>query len=330
MFRKHRKRKERRGKILFVSEISFMLGFGYNNSQEKSCIHEEGSLMRIWNPLECWIKEVSKLGVIFRKWVDNFPVGLDSSRAALSFLLEGVEATEACCREEEDENFVKNMGRKGREFSLEWSLMRLVSLFFVSSLPRRKKNIPQGKRLPWTMVISISVLFFCWDMQVSIVSVVYSQSELLQKEVFLVELVDSISMSKESMSHLKAVYFLRPTSENIQHLRRQFSSPRFGEYHLCKLYKCFLGELVICSKLFRIIWNFDLKPFLCFILLCSFFQHFKGYSDSYLSWFGWAGGCPASSGDLHSLILYCLLERFLCFLCFILMICSYFSIKLCF
>ncbi|KAK1275537.1 hypothetical protein QJS04_geneDACA023269 [Acorus gramineus] len=65
---------------------------------------------------------------------------------------------------------------------------------------------------------------------VSIVSVVYSQSELLQKEVFLVELVDS--MSKESMAHLKAVYFLRPTSENIQHLRRHLASPRFGEYHL--------------------------------------------------------------------------------------------------
>lgn len=67
---------------------------------------------------------------------------------------------------------------------------------------------------------------------VSAVSVVYSQSELLQKEVFLVELVDSISMSKESMSHLKAVYFLRPTSENIQHLKRQLAKPRFGEYNL--------------------------------------------------------------------------------------------------
>ncbi|XP_035542013.1 vacuolar protein sorting-associated protein 45 homolog isoform X2 [Juglans regia] len=67
---------------------------------------------------------------------------------------------------------------------------------------------------------------------VSIVSVAYSQSELLQKEVFLVELVDSISKSKESMSHLKAVFFLRPTSENIHHLRRQLASPRFGEYHL--------------------------------------------------------------------------------------------------
>lgn len=67
---------------------------------------------------------------------------------------------------------------------------------------------------------------------VSIISVAYSQSELLQKEVFLVELVDSISKSKEPMSHLKAIYFLRPTSENIQHMRRQLASPRFGEYHL--------------------------------------------------------------------------------------------------
>ncbi|CAA7402333.1 unnamed protein product [Spirodela intermedia] len=65
---------------------------------------------------------------------------------------------------------------------------------------------------------------------VSIVSVVYSQSELLQKEVFLVELLDSLS--KEPMAHLKAIYFVRPTSENIQHLRRQLANPRFGEYHL--------------------------------------------------------------------------------------------------
>ncbi|KAL1810799.1 hypothetical protein DCAR_0622891 [Daucus carota subsp. sativus] len=67
---------------------------------------------------------------------------------------------------------------------------------------------------------------------VSIVSVVYSQSELLQKEVFLVELVDSIAKSIEPMSHLKAIYFVRPTSRNIQHIKRQLANPRFGEYHL--------------------------------------------------------------------------------------------------
>ena len=78
--------------------------------------------------------------------------------------------------------------------------------------------------------------------QVSIVSVVYSQSELLQKEVFLVELIESIALSRVSMSHLKAVYFIRPTSENIQQLRRQLASPRFGEYHLCK-FLVLLGNL---------------------------------------------------------------------------------------
>lgn len=71
-------------------------------------------------------------------------------------------------------------------------------------------------------------------MQVSIVSVVYSQSDLLKKEVFLVETVDN--MSQESMSHLKAVYFLRPSSDIIQKLRRQLAAPRFAEYHLCMSY----------------------------------------------------------------------------------------------
>ncbi|CAM8979104.1 unnamed protein product [Rhodiola kirilowii] len=67
---------------------------------------------------------------------------------------------------------------------------------------------------------------------VRVVSVVYSQSELLQKEVFLVELIDSVSMSNETMSHLKAICFLRPTTDNIQLLRRQLRNPRFGEYHI--------------------------------------------------------------------------------------------------
>ncbi|KAL6608061.1 hypothetical protein ACP70R_041124 [Stipagrostis hirtigluma subsp. patula] len=40
---------------------------------------------------------------------------------------------------------------------------------------------------------------------VGMVSVVYSQSDLLRKEVFLVETVDNASSSTESMAHLKAV-----------------------------------------------------------------------------------------------------------------------------
>ncbi|CAM6095667.1 unnamed protein product [Calypogeia fissa] len=65
---------------------------------------------------------------------------------------------------------------------------------------------------------------------VGIASVATSQSELLQKEVFLVEKVDA--PAREVMTHLKAVAFLRPTWENIQHLKRHLISPRFGEFHI--------------------------------------------------------------------------------------------------
>lgn len=45
--------------------------------------------------------------------------------------------------------------------------------------------------------------------QTSIVSVVYTQSEILQKEVYLFERIDS--QNRDSMKHLKAICFLRPT-----------------------------------------------------------------------------------------------------------------------
>lgn len=97
----------------------------------------------------------------------------------------------------------------------------------------------------------LRAMFLKW-LQVSVVSVVYSQSDLLQKEVFLVELINSISKSKESMSHLKAVYFLRPTTENIQHLRQQLASPRFGEYHLCKVLEISLEyQIAIALSFYR-------------------------------------------------------------------------------
>ncbi|XP_024529786.1 vacuolar protein sorting-associated protein 45 homolog [Selaginella moellendorffii] len=72
---------------------------------------------------------------------------------------------------------------------------------------------------------------FVLDAQtLAIVSVATSQSELLQKEVFLVEKAESTS--SEPMTHLKAVCFLRPTAENMQNLKEILGQPRFGEYHL--------------------------------------------------------------------------------------------------
>ncbi|EIE27427.1 SM/Sec1-family protein [Coccomyxa subellipsoidea C-169] len=63
-----------------------------------------------------------------------------------------------------------------------------------------------------------------------IVSTVYSQSEILEQEVYLVEKLDADP--GEQLLHLKAVCFLRPTRENVARLRKELRSPRYGDYHL--------------------------------------------------------------------------------------------------
>ena len=70
-------------------------------------------------------------------------------------------------------------------------------------------------------------------MQTSIVSMVYGQSEILQKEVYLFERIDSGSQ-RENMKHLKCITFLRPTKENIVLLSRELRNPRYGVYYICK------------------------------------------------------------------------------------------------
>lgn len=70
-------------------------------------------------------------------------------------------------------------------------------------------------------------------MQTSIVSMVYSQSEMLQREVYLFERIDMIGET-ESMKHLKCIAFLRPTGENITLLSRELRNPRYGVYYICK------------------------------------------------------------------------------------------------
>jgi vacuolar protein sorting-associated protein 45 len=71
------------------------------------------------------------------------------------------------------------------------------------------------------------------NVQLGFISVVFSQSDILHKDVYLVEPVDA-PPTDEPMGHLKAICFLRPTGENITHLKRHLKSPRYGEYHLCE------------------------------------------------------------------------------------------------
>ena len=76
--------------------------------------------------------------------------------------------------------------------------------------------------------LSISFVLF----QTSIVSMVYAQSEILQKEVYLFERIDS--PGRETMKHLNCIAFLRPTKENVELLAQELRMPKYGLYFICK------------------------------------------------------------------------------------------------
>ncbi|KAK6178811.1 hypothetical protein SNE40_011311 [Patella caerulea] len=63
------------------------------------------------------------------------------------------------------------------------------------------------------------------------VSMVYAKSEILQKEVYLFEKIDS-GASRESMKHLKCITFLRPTKENVALLANELKAPKYGLYYI--------------------------------------------------------------------------------------------------
>jgi vacuolar protein sorting-associated protein 45 len=72
-----------------------------------------------------------------------------------------------------------------------------------------------------------------------IVSCVYSQTEILQNEVYLVSRLEDVQsksylqqqQQQQPTSHLKAVCFVRPTDANMGLLVRELAKPRFAEYH---------------------------------------------------------------------------------------------------
>lgn len=61
------------------------------------------------------------------------------------------------------------------------------------------------------------------------VSMVYSQTQILEQEVYLVE---TIGKKHESMHHLKAVLYLEPTETNMDLLVAELKEPQFSEYHI--------------------------------------------------------------------------------------------------
>lgn len=69
------------------------------------------------------------------------------------------------------------------------------------------------------------------------VSMVYSQSEIIAKQVFLVARCDTEKAVTEGkanarMDHLKAVIYMRPTRESISAIKKELRDPTYKEYHL--------------------------------------------------------------------------------------------------
>lgn len=62
-----------------------------------------------------------------------------------------------------------------------------------------------------------------------IVSMVYSQTQILEQEVYLVE---QLGKKVEAMVHFKAIVFIQPTSTNVKLLIQEFQNPKYKEYHI--------------------------------------------------------------------------------------------------
>jgi vacuolar protein sorting-associated protein 45 len=61
------------------------------------------------------------------------------------------------------------------------------------------------------------------------VSMVYSQTQILEQEVYLVE---QLGKRHEPMHHMKAAVFIQPTEANISMLIQELKDPMFAEYHI--------------------------------------------------------------------------------------------------
>jgi vacuolar protein sorting-associated protein 45 len=76
-----------------------------------------------------------------------------------------------------------------------------------------------------------------------IISIIYTQSKLYKNDVYLIQKIQDV---REKLMHLKAVYFIRPTKENIMLLKQEIASPHFKEYHLFftnEIPEAHIGEL---------------------------------------------------------------------------------------
>lgn len=65
-----------------------------------------------------------------------------------------------------------------------------------------------------------------------VVGIAFSRSEMLLREVYLFEYIDSIFESTERINNLKCIVILRPTKDNVEALSRELAHPHYRTYHI--------------------------------------------------------------------------------------------------
>ncbi|GHJ83888.1 hypothetical protein NliqN6_0290 [Naganishia liquefaciens] len=63
-----------------------------------------------------------------------------------------------------------------------------------------------------------------------IVSLAMTQTELLSHEIYLTDRIEN--QTRQQLNHLNCIAFVRPTRQNIAHLRAELAQPRYGSYWL--------------------------------------------------------------------------------------------------
>lgn len=76
----------------------------------------------------------------------------------------------------------------------------------------------------------------------AVISLTYTQSQLLASEVILVELIENRA-TLTTMKHLECVVYIRPTRESIEHLIHELQNPHYASYSL------FVNNLISKSHL---------------------------------------------------------------------------------
>lgn len=118
----------------------------------------------------------------------------------------------------------------GFSFFSNWIKTRYESRFYCQRLywkyaqrgPRQKSSYC-WQRHPW---------YYFTFIFLEIISLVYSRTNILQKEVFFIEKIDNLR--NEKLTHLKSIYFLRCTEDNLNRIVQELQEPKFSSYNLCK------------------------------------------------------------------------------------------------